>query len=420
MSELIVIEQTNAVAVLSTDDGIKALLDNVRANIDNMDGGSMKNKTSRQKIRSNAFAATKAFKKINDETIEPLIADLTKKIQPQLNVINAVKANQSVLQSGLQKIRKDVNADVDAFEAELQRIEDEKIEAERVAAVDRDYDFAKVLYNEYLNQVILGESKIADMKKRAFEKSEKERIAREKKIAEDAAAEATLKAEQAAQAEKQRLIDVAEQLKVDAENQQKAAIQADIEAEKATALLAQQEETQKEERRVDYHKRMIQHIVTCGFGTIDGRPQPYGILFFELENKIVIDDSFEEFKDEALEARSNAISNLKSMQEKQHNQEQEQEKLRIKEKNDAEALAETNRLAAIEQTKIDEAKKISDKKIADIQETATRKANQEYATKIKTGIKLSLMEHANLSEADAIATVKALWAGKISNTSVSI
>lgn len=235
MSELIVIEQANAVAVLSTDDGIKTLLKNVRANIDSMEGGSMKNKSSRKKIRSNAFKATQAFKDINEKQIEPLIADLTKKIQPQLDVINAVKSNQSVLQSGLQQIRKDVNADVDKFEADLQRIEDEKIEAERVAAVDRDYDFAKVLYNEYLQQVILGESKIADMEKRAAKKANDERIAREKKIAEDAAAEAKLKAEKAAEAETRRIIDQKMIAERDAENQRKAAIQAERDAEIAEA-----------------------------------------------------------------------------------------------------------------------------------------------------------------------------------------
>jgi hypothetical protein len=375
-SELIVIEQTNAVAVLSTDDGINALLRNVRANIDSMGGGSMKNKSSRKKIRSNAFAATKAYKDINEKTIEPLIADLTKKIQPQLDVINAVKANQSVLQSGLQQIRKDVNADVDKFEADLQRVEDEKIEAERVAAVDRDYDFAKVLYNEYLSQVLLGESKIADMKKRAFEKSEKERIAREKKIAEDAALNAKLKAEDEAKAEKQRLIDVAEQLKVDAENQRKAAIQAERDADIA------------EEKRLEAIETAKQDAI----------------------------------KATALLAKQAADNEVKRIAQAKENERlaDEAEQRRIKEKADAEELAETNRLAAIEQTRIDEAKKISDKKLADDQAAATRKANQEYTTKIKTGIKLSLMEHANLSEDDAIATVKALWAGKIASTSVSI
>lgn len=419
-NELIVIEQANAVAVLSTDDGIKTLLDNVRANIDNMDGGSMKNKTSRQKIRSNAFAATKAFKKINDETIEPLIADLTAKIQPQLDVINAVKANQSVLQSGLQQIRKDVNADVDKFEAELQRIEDEKIEAERVAAVDRDYDFAKVLYNEYLQQVIMGESILADWEKARLDKEEADRIAREKKIAEDAAAAAKLKAEQDVAAEKQRLIDEKAAAELEAENQRKAAMQADIDLENEREQAREKELKLNEERRVDYHKRMIQHIIDCGNGVIGGQPQSYGILFFELENKIVIDDSFEEFKDQAITAKNNAIENLKSMQEKQIKEAKEADQRRIYEKKEAEKVAEKKRLDAIEQTKIAEAKKISDQKILDDQETATRRANVAHATGIKKSIIASLMEHAGLSKEAATATASALWYGKISNINVTI
>jgi hypothetical protein len=354
MNELIVIEQVNAVAVLSTDDGINTLLRNVRSNIDNMDGGSMKNKTSRAKIKSNAFKATKAFTKINDETIIPLIASLTSKIQPQLDIINAVKANQSVLKSGLQQIRKDVNADVDAFEAELQRVEDEKIEAERVATVDRDYDFAKVLYNEYLQQVILGELKIEDMENRVNEKLEVERIAREKLIAEEAATAAKLKAEQDAATEKQRLIDEKEAAELLAENQRKAAIQAEIEAEQAkqdaieaTALLAKQAADNEV-------KRLAQ----------------------EKENKRLADEAI--------------------------------------------ALAETNRLAAIEQTKIDEANKIAAQKLADDQAAATRKANTEHVTRIKTAIKVSFMNNAGLCEQDAINATKALFGGKIEHSTVTI
>jgi hypothetical protein len=282
-NELIVINQTTAVAVLSTDDGVKTLLENVRANIDNMGGGSMKNKTSRAKIRSNAFAATKAYKKINDETIEPLIANLTAKIQPQLNVINAIRDNQSVLKSGLQKIRKDVNEDVDAFEANLKRVEDEKIELERVATVERDREFATMMYSEYLAQVALGDSILVDWQKVADAKIEADRVIREKKIADDAAETARLKAESDARAEIKRIEDqnkmtidhmeaINDNHEIDklnakalAEQQAQAAVQSKIDAGKAeTKRLADIEQT-----KVDTEKRIVSERIAANKKALD-------------------------------------------------------------------------------------------------------------------------------------------------------
>ena len=263
-NELIVIEKTNAVSVLSTDGGIKTLLENVRANIDSMDGGSMKNKSSRAKIKSNAFKATKAFTKINDETIMPLIASLTSKIQPQLDIINAVKANQSVLKAGLQQIRKDVNAEVDAFEAELKRIEDEKA---WVIMIDDAYKF-DAEFNEHREikkqmdhmQAIIDNNEFdrvsrekAEAARALAEQQEKDRIKREKEIAEKAAEDARLKAEAAAKAEADRIeqkrnddIAAAEKAKRDAESEAEA--ECDLFVSRYCCLLATQ-------RGVTWHAR---------------------------------------------------------------------------------------------------------------------------------------------------------------------
>ena len=364
-NELIVIAPTTALAVLSTDDGIKTLLDNVKANINNMDGGSMKNKTSRAKIRSNAFKATQAFKKINDENILPLIASETAKIQPTLDIIDAIKANQSVLKSGLQQIRKDVNADVDAFEADLQRIEDEKIEAERVATVEREYDFAKVLYNEYLQQVIIGESILTDWENARIEKENADRVIREKQIADDAAAKAKLEAEKAAEEELCRIIDEKKQAERDAENQRKAAIQAERDKEIAET------------------------------------------------NRL---EAIEKAKQDAIDAT--ALFEKQKADNEARRVWQEKETKRLAD--EAEALAETNRLAAIEQTKIDEANKIAAQKLADDEAEATRKANVKHSNGIKKAIIVSLMEHAGLSKKQATATASALWYGKITNINVVV
>jgi hypothetical protein len=385
-NELIVIEPSMAVAVLSTDNGIKTLLDNVRANIDSMDGGSMKNKSSRAKIKSNAFKATKAFTKINDETIIPLIVSLTAKIQPELDIINAVKANQSVLKNGLQQIRKDVNAEVDAFEAELQRIEDEKA---WVIMLDDAYKIDSEFNDWRANQKLMAhmdaininhefdKQKAIDIEARRLlaEQEEKERIQYEKDIADAAAKKAREDAEREAQIIIMHVEAIAENSRLDsvkakqyAENQRKAAIQADIDLQ-----------NEREQNRVDAENARI-------------------------ESKRLADEA----------------KQLRISQEKERVRiDAEREQRRIKENADAAALAEKNRLAAIESTKISEAKKISDKKLADDQAAATRKANIEHVTKIKTEMKLSFIEYAGLSESDAINAVKAICKNAIKHASVT-
>ena len=68
----------------------------------------------------------------------------------------------------------------------------------------------------------------------------------------------------------------------------------------------------KEAERVDKHKRMIAHIEGVGNGFIGPDPQPFGLLFSELE-KIVVDESFEEFEAEAHRAKDAAKTQLDKM-----------------------------------------------------------------------------------------------------------
>lgn len=265
----------------------------------------------------------------------------------------------------LNDLQKEVRLQLTEWEAEQVKIEAEKVELARIAVIDADWDFAQMMMKEYFSLIAQGDFEVAHMKKVASEKAEQDRISREKKIAEDAATAAKLKAEQEAAVEKQRLIDVAKQLEVNAENQRKAAMQAERDAE-----IAEQERA----------------------------------------------EAVEKAKQDAIEAtvllkKQEADNELKRI-------EKEKENTRLAD--EAKALAETSRLAAIEQTKRDEAKKIADKKLIDDQETATRKANVAHATSIKKAIISALMEHAKLSKEDATATASALWYGKITNINVTI
>lgn len=155
-----------------------------------------------------------------------------------------------------------------------------------------------------------------------------------------AAAEAKAKAEHEAAAK----IAKAEQEKQDAINRE---LKAERDAEAARQLAKQSErdriaaeQAHKEDIRIDYHKRMIQHIVDCGNGFIGGSPQPFGVLFRELESKIVINEGFEEFQQQAVTAKNEAIQKLNDCQQRQENDRVESE---AKAKRDSDAAAENAR-----------------------------------------------------------------------------
>lgn len=79
-----------------------------------------------------------------------------------------------------------------------------------------------------------------------------------------------------------------------------------------------------ENRRVDYHKSMIKHIEDCGIGFIGGDPQSFGILFSELEEKIIVDEKFEEFEAEAHRAKEAALTKLRAAFDEQQKRAAEQ------------------------------------------------------------------------------------------------
>lgn len=84
---------------------------------------------------------------------------------------------------------------------------------------------------------------------------------------------------------------------------------------------------EKEERRVQYHKSMIQHIKDCANGFIGGQPQSFGILFSELEEKVIVDQTWEEFEAEAHREKEAALKTLKLAFEEHQAREKERAEL---------------------------------------------------------------------------------------------
>jgi DNA repair exonuclease SbcCD ATPase subunit len=222
-NELVVIEKENALAVLSDKSGVERLIEDVRERVMSLDGGNLDTVSGRKKIRSNAFKATKAKTAINEEYIKPLIASVTAEIQPQLDTIQALKDNKKILDSGLDGIRKDVNAEVDAIDNEIKRIEEEKRlaeEAEKLRQqVESDHEIALLLNEKYDRELEEKRKAEEDAERQRKEAEEKARIEREKQIAEQARLQAEKEAkerEERLERERQEAIQREEQAKRDA------------------------------------------------------------------------------------------------------------------------------------------------------------------------------------------------------------
>ncbi|AUR84286.1 coil containing protein [Vibrio phage 1.052.A._10N.286.46.C3] len=255
--ELIVIEESTALQVLSTKDGVEKLIDDVRSRVMSLEGGNLKTGVGRAAIKSNAFKATKAKKMINDNHIQPLIDDITKKIQPDLDTIKALKDSKKVLDAGLDQIRKDVNEEVAAIEEEIKRVAKEKadaIEAEKVAKEIATAHEMALLMNENFNREQAERLAKEQAEREEAERVEKERReAYEKKLADEAAAKAKAEAEAKALAEKQELERIAQesaQREKEAKERAEKAERDRVEAEERARIEAEQ----AEQRRIQWEK----------------------------------------------------------------------------------------------------------------------------------------------------------------------
>ena len=107
-----------------------------------------------------------------------------------------------------------------------------------------------------------------------------------------------------------------------------------------------------EDARVDKHNAMIRHIEDCGLGLIGGQPQPFALLFRELEEKIIVDESFEEFEAEAHRAKATALAKLKASFDEHQKREAEQAELE-RLRREAEERAEQDRIRLAQEAAVE-------------------------------------------------------------------
>lgn len=154
---------------------------------------------------------------------------------------------------------------------------------------------------------------------------------------------------------------------------------------------------QIETARIDNHKAAIKCIVDCGNGLIGGQPQAFALLFYELEEVIIVDESFEEFEAEAHRAKTEALAKLKKQfadHQKLQSEKEELERLRaesearVQADRDAAMVAAAVELARVasEQLAVEQAKKAA-QAIADAE--AEAKTERETAERRELELKLA-------------------------------
>lgn len=159
----------------------------------------------------------------------------------------------------------------------------------------------------------------------------------------------------------------------------------------------------KEDARVEFHNSMIRHIEDCGVGLIGGQPQPFAVLFRELEEKIVVDEKFEEFEAEAHRAKAAALDKLKKSFDEHQKREAEQaelERLRA----EADARAKADHEAAIARAAVEQARREAEAK-AEAERNAA--AAREQALKDQAAAQQRAAEQA-ARDAEAAAAQQAL------------
>lgn len=107
-----------------------------------------------------------------------------------------------------------------------------------------------------------------------------------------------------------------------------------------------------EDARVEKHNSMIRHIEDCGLGLIGGQPQPFALLFRELEEKIIVDEKFEEFEAEAHRAKATALAKLQASFDEHQKLEAEQAEL-ARLRREAEERAEQDRIRLAQEAAVE-------------------------------------------------------------------
>jgi hypothetical protein len=308
----------------------------------------------------------------------------------------AVVAERKIIETRMDELRRQIEAPRDEYnaiekrrveghEAALGEFETFQFPAEEGSSktIAKLIDALDALYPDRDWEEFAGKAKTARIN--AFNAL---RVAfQETRTREDEAEAARIAA--AKQAEREReaavLAQIAREERILAEATERAKVEAEAEAERRA-------------QRVDYHRRMLQHVKNCGFGFIDEQPQPYGILQYELTDKIkYTEDNFGDWLPQALIARDEALKSIQRGIDAAMRRAKEEESRLAAERKNAEALArverekqeaidkaERDRLASIERERvIKERERLSAEQAEAAKEAAARQAERDQLAAVE-------------------------------------
>lgn len=169
----------------------------------------------------------------------------------------------------------------------------------------------------------------------------------------------------------------------------------------------------REKEQKAFVERGLKHIEDCGNGLIGGQLQPFGLLLYELKEKIVIDDRYGEFKHEALKARDAAIQKLETAMEAAAQRQAEQAELELLRTK----TAQLEQAAREEQIRKDAEEKAKaeakvEREAAERMAVEVRKAEELKAKEREDALKLEA-ENAERERLDAIARAEQAEADRI-------
>ncbi|KFL31417.1 hypothetical protein JP75_07600 [Devosia riboflavina] len=184
------------------------------------------------------------------------------------------------------------------------------------------------------------------------------------------------------------------------------------EAERRNAAEAAERKAREDaERKAAYVDAQIKHIVNCGLGLIDGRPYPIIILRRELQEKVVIDESFGDRREEAEAAKLAALKSLDDVEERQRVEQVAAEEARAAE---AEADAQRREREAAQRV-LDEAEA---QRLREEEEADARAADQRHRTTIMLDAEEAVMRAAGIGKDKAWKIITAIAAGSIPHTTI--
>ena len=377
-NELVVIEEGTALQVLTSEDQVQKLIDEVQFKVDNLDGGTMETGVGRKKIISNANKAKKsktALNKIIDDLINQEKTLIEEKTKGEQAKISALKASKIQLGEGLDNIYKSTRQKVTDFEDELKRQKEQAEAKARQIEIDNAHELA-ILMNEKFDKELEELRLIEEENERKYqEQLAKEQAQREEGLKRQAAEQARLDAERKAKEEADRLRREKEAAEAKAEAQRQAAIQAEIDAENAR-IEAENQKQLAEKQRIENEKRLEEQ-----------KREAEAKAKFEAEQaELRRIEQEKEAKLQAELAEQRRIEDAKRAEEK--------------------------RLADIEAARQSEILRQQQEKEAADEARAQREANTRYVTSKKTELKEAIIA-LGVDEESAIKVVKAAFAEQL-------